>query len=162
MCARRFDLHAPRRGAASGEVVEFRIRHKLQRSIPGGRAKNSRRIPQRIARAIVAAEIPLISGDFIFPVIIFPAGKQVAKPAAIGMKSLLVLGAIVGFLIGAGFGLAASSPWPTTIWRAGAAALAAGVLTRWWGRIWMQGLRDSLEQRRSHRPPPAPAPTPKK
>lgn len=67
------------------------------------------------------------------------------------MKALIVLGAIVGFLIGAGFGLAASSPWPATLWRACAAALGACILTRWWGRIWMQGLRDSLEQRRARR-----------
>ena len=68
------------------------------------------------------------------------------------MKALIVLGAIVGFLIGAGFGLAASSPWPAMLWRSCAAALVACLLTRWWGRIWMQGLRDSLEQRRVRRP----------
>jgi len=67
------------------------------------------------------------------------------------MKALIVLGAIVGFLIGAGFGLAASSPWPSALWRACAAALAASILTRWWGRIWIQGLRDSLQQRRARR-----------
>jgi hypothetical protein len=37
------------------------------------------------------------------------------------------------------------------LWRACAAALTACILTRWWGRIWMQGLRDSLEQRRVRR-----------
>jgi hypothetical protein len=67
------------------------------------------------------------------------------------MKALIVLGAVVGFLIGAGFGLAASSPWPSDLWRACAASLAACILTRWWGRVWMEGLRDSLEQRRMHR-----------
>ena len=71
------------------------------------------------------------------------------------MKALIILGAIVGFLIGAGFGLAASSPWPSALWRACAAALAACILTRWWGRIWMQGLRDSLEQRRARRTMPS-------
>ena len=64
------------------------------------------------------------------------------------MKALMILGAIVGFLIGAGFGLAASSSWPAALWKACAAALVAGVLTRWWGRIWIHGLRDSLQQRR--------------
>jgi hypothetical protein len=67
------------------------------------------------------------------------------------MKALIILGAIVGFLIGAGFGLAASSPWPSALWRACAASLVACVLTRWWGRVWMQGLRDSLEQQRRAR-----------
>ncbi|MGO8765225.1 MAG: hypothetical protein ACLQSR_08845 [Limisphaerales bacterium] len=74
------------------------------------------------------------------------------------MKALVVLGAIVGFLVGAGFGLAANSPWPSTLWRASAAAFAACFLTRWWGRIWVQGLRDSLEQRRARRNAPTPAP----
>jgi hypothetical protein len=68
------------------------------------------------------------------------------------MKSLIILGAIVGFLIGAGFGLASSSPWPATLWHACAAALFATVLTRWWNRVWLQGLRESLEQRRARRP----------
>ena len=67
------------------------------------------------------------------------------------MKALIVLGAIVGFLIGAGFGLATNSPWPSALWRACAAALAAAILTRWWSRVWMQSLRDSLEQRRTRR-----------
>lgn len=71
------------------------------------------------------------------------------------MKALIVLGAIVGFLTGAGFGLAASSPWPSALWHASATALGACLLTRWWGGIWMQGLRDSLEQRRARRPAPA-------
>jgi hypothetical protein len=29
--------------------------------------------------------------------------------------------------------------------------LAAAVLTRWWGRVWIQGLQDSLEQQRRMR-----------
>jgi uncharacterized membrane protein YeiB len=72
------------------------------------------------------------------------------------MKALIILGAIVGFLIGAGFGLAGSSPWPAALWRACAAALVATVLTRWWSRVWMQGLRESLEQRRARHPAAAP------
>jgi hypothetical protein len=68
------------------------------------------------------------------------------------MKALIILGSIVGFLIGAGFGLASSSPWPAAFWRACAAALAATILTRWWTRVWLQGLRDSLDQRRMKRP----------
>jgi hypothetical protein len=64
------------------------------------------------------------------------------------MKALMILGAIVGFLIGTGFGLAASSPWPSALWRSCVAALIAAVLTRWWGRIWMKGLNESLHNRR--------------
>ena len=68
------------------------------------------------------------------------------------MKALMILGSIVGFLIGTGFGLAARSSWPTSLWRACAAALVAAILARWWGRIWLDGLRDSLQQRPHARP----------
>ena len=63
------------------------------------------------------------------------------------MKALMILGALIGFLIGLGFGLAGRSPWPDALWRACAAALAAAVLTRWWSRVWLRGLREALEQR---------------
>jgi hypothetical protein len=71
------------------------------------------------------------------------------------MKALIVFGAIVGFLIGAGAGLAGNSPLPTTLWHACAAALGAAILTRWWSGVWIQSLRDSLDQR--HRPRPTEA-----
>jgi hypothetical protein len=69
------------------------------------------------------------------------------------MKALMIFGAIVGFLIGTGFGLAGSSPWPSALWRACAAALVAALLTRWWSRVWMKGLRDALQERRAMRAP---------
>ncbi len=65
------------------------------------------------------------------------------------MKALMILGAIVGFLIGTGFGMASQSPWPQSLWRASVAALVAALLTRWWTRVWMRGLRDALEHRRN-------------
>jgi hypothetical protein len=65
------------------------------------------------------------------------------------MKALMILGAIVGFSIGIGFGLAGRSPWPQALWHAGAAALVAAFLTRWWTRVWLKGLRESLEHRRN-------------
>ena len=71
------------------------------------------------------------------------------------MKALMILGAIVGFLIGSGFSLAGHGAWSPSLWRACAAALVAAVLTRWGGRIWLNGLREALEQRR-HSCPTAP------
>ena len=68
------------------------------------------------------------------------------------MKSLMILGSLVGFLIGAGFSLAGECPWPTALWRAAVAALLVAFLTRWWGRVWVQGLREALEQKRHLRP----------
>ena len=67
------------------------------------------------------------------------------------MKSLMILGSLVGFLIGAGFSLAGECPWPTALWRACIASLAIALLTRWWSRIWVQGLGEALEQRRHAR-----------
>jgi hypothetical protein len=68
------------------------------------------------------------------------------------MKSFMILGANVGFLIGAGFSLMENCPWPTALWRACIAALAAAVLARWWSRIWLQGLHSAIEKRRHARP----------
>jgi hypothetical protein len=70
------------------------------------------------------------------------------------MKALMILGAVIGFLIGGGFSLAYQSPWPSALWRACVAALAAFILTRWWTGIWMRGLRESLETRHHPRPVP--------
>lgn len=65
------------------------------------------------------------------------------------MKSLMVLGAILGFLVGLGFGLAGHTEWPSALWNACAAALATGLLMRWWGRVWIRSLEQALEQRRA-------------
>ena len=44
------------------------------------------------------------------------------------MKSFMIFGAMVGFLIGAGFSLAGYCPWDTALWRACAAALLGAML----------------------------------
>ncbi len=62
------------------------------------------------------------------------------------MKSLMILGGMIGLVIGLAFGLAHRSPWPDALWRAAAAALAAGVMMRWWGRVWIKSLRAAHEQ----------------
>ena len=74
------------------------------------------------------------------------------------MKAFMILGAITGFLLGTGFGLIAQTPWPVSLWRASVAALAAAVLARWWSGVWLQGLRDALEQRHRARTTEAVAP----
>jgi hypothetical protein len=68
------------------------------------------------------------------------------------MKAFVVLGSIVGFLTGATFGMAGNSPLSTALWRACAGALAAAILTRWWSRVWVDSLRDSLERRENPSP----------
>jgi hypothetical protein len=63
------------------------------------------------------------------------------------MKQLMILGGLVGFLIGTGFGLAQESAWPSVIWRSCIASFAAGMLLRWWGKIWVQGLEQAHRER---------------
>jgi hypothetical protein len=67
------------------------------------------------------------------------------------MKSYMIFGAIVGFLIGIGFSLNGNCSWSTAFWRGCAVALAAGVLTRWWGRVWLESLRDAHRERQYKR-----------
>lgn len=71
----------------------------------------------------------------------------------------MILGSLVGFVTGTGFGMASRSSWAETLWRACAAALIVAVLMRWWARIWANSLRDALKQRQSQ--PAAAKPTTK-
>jgi len=79
------------------------------------------------------------------------------------MKSYMIFGAIVGFLIGTGFSVTGDCSWSTAFWRGCVVALVAGVLTRWWGRVWLESLRDANRQRQYQRMVPAAKPktTPK-
>jgi hypothetical protein len=76
------------------------------------------------------------------------------------MKSHIILGSILGFLVGAGFSLADQCTWATALWRACVAALVAAILTRWWSKIFLQSLGDAIRQRRqaSSNPPAKPKP----
>jgi hypothetical protein len=82
------------------------------------------------------------------------------------MKSLMILGALIGFLTGAAFGLAARSDGPSIFWHASVAALVSGVLVRWWGRVWVRNWKAAWEdrlaelgaRRQESKPPTAPKP----
>jgi hypothetical protein len=63
------------------------------------------------------------------------------------MRPLLLLGALVGFLTGTILGLLNHSGWPAILWRSAFAALAVGVLFRWWGKCWTQSLRVAQQER---------------
>jgi len=76
----------------------------------------------------------------------FFVGKPSAKQPPNTMKSFMILGAVIGFLIGAGFSLAGDCPWSIALWRAPVGALAAALLARWWWGIWHEGLRKAIEQ----------------
>ncbi len=65
------------------------------------------------------------------------------------MKLIMVLGGVIGFGIGVGFSWAQGSGWPAIVWRATVTALVAGVLLRWWGRLWIKCLRDAQLERQA-------------
>lgn len=65
------------------------------------------------------------------------------------MKLIMVLGGFIGFAIGLGFSWAQGSPWPSVVWRAAIAAVMAGILLRWWGRLWIQCLHQSRRERQA-------------
>jgi hypothetical protein len=67
------------------------------------------------------------------------------------MKSMMILGAMAGFLLGAGSSYAGNCTHSTIFWHASVTAWAAGILARWWGRIWFESLADALEQQRRAR-----------
>ena len=59
----------------------------------------------------------------------------------------MILGGLIGFLIGISFGIAQGSAWPAVIWRASIATFLAGILLRWWGAVWVKGLRQAHRER---------------
>lgn len=62
------------------------------------------------------------------------------------MKKMMMMGGFLGFGIGVVTGLVNEVTWPALFLRACVAALVSGLLFRWWGRVWLSGLKDSLEQ----------------
>jgi hypothetical protein len=62
------------------------------------------------------------------------------------MKFALILGALAGFAIGVLSGLAAKSSWQTCVVNGSAGALGLALLLRWWRKVWMRSLAESLEQ----------------
>ena len=63
------------------------------------------------------------------------------------MKSFMILGSLVGFVIGAVCSFAGDCPLPTALGRACITALLAAMLTRWWSHIWFDGLQNAIENR---------------
>ena len=78
------------------------------------------------------------------------------------MKSMMILGAMAGFILGAGGSYAGDCASSTIFWHATVTALVGGILARWWGQIWFTGLADALEQQRRARAQAAETKTPAK
>lgn len=62
------------------------------------------------------------------------------------MKKMMIMGGLMGFGIGVVTGLVKEVTWPALFLRACVAALISGLLFRWWGRVWISGLKESLAQ----------------
>jgi len=67
------------------------------------------------------------------------------------MKSMMILGSMTGFILGAGSSLAGDCTGATAFWHATVAALVGGILARWCGRMWLTGLADAMEKQRRAR-----------
>jgi hypothetical protein len=66
------------------------------------------------------------------------------------MKSLLLIGGLLGFGIGFAFSWMEENAWPSILWHACLSAYLTGLLLRWWGRAWLKGLNASINERRTH------------
>jgi hypothetical protein len=65
------------------------------------------------------------------------------------MKSLLLIGGLLGFGIGFAFSWMKENAWPSILWHACLSAYLTGLLMRWWGRAWIKGLSDATIERRA-------------
>jgi hypothetical protein len=70
------------------------------------------------------------------------------------MRLLMILGGLIGFLIGISLGAAQGASLPEILWRSSVAAFLAGVVLRWWGKVWMTSLKKELQDRSAaaHKP----------
>ena len=62
------------------------------------------------------------------------------------IRTLMILGALTGFSIGIGFGLARQGDAKWVFLKACIAAYAAAILMRWWGRIWIRSIREMHQE----------------
>ena len=71
----------------------------------------------------------------------------------------MIIGALMGFLIGSGFGLSRQGDWPGTFWKACVTAYLAGMLMKWWAKTWMKALEETLQKKARQETAPEEAPT---
>jgi hypothetical protein len=63
------------------------------------------------------------------------------------MKSLMLVGGVLGWAVGMGFGYSQGHAWPACFWHGCLAAYLTALLMRWWGRVWRKSLLQSLQER---------------
>ncbi|MGC8744138.1 MAG: hypothetical protein ACP5T0_09705 [Verrucomicrobiia bacterium] len=59
------------------------------------------------------------------------------------MKLMLMIGGLIGFGTGVMLGLAQSGSWQDIIWKSAVAAYIAGILMKWWGKIWVKCIKEA-------------------
>ena len=69
------------------------------------------------------------------------------------MKSLLLIGGLLGFATGLFFSWLQESSWPASLWHASLAAYLTALLMRWWGHAWQRSLASALHERQTANPP---------
>ena len=62
------------------------------------------------------------------------------------IRTLMLLGALTGFAIGIGFGLARQGDSKWIFLKACVAAYLAALLMRWWGKIWIRSIREMHQE----------------
>jgi hypothetical protein len=78
------------------------------------------------------------------------------------MKSLLLVGGVLGFGAGLALSLIQEEAWPTCLWHGSVGAYVSAMLMRWWGQAWQRNLEQALLERENTPPPLLPTPTPPK
>jgi hypothetical protein len=69
------------------------------------------------------------------------------------MKSLLLMGGLLGFTIGWLFSWAENGSESVCLWHACLAAYFTAMLMKWWGAAWRKGLVEAMRERQvTHRP----------
>jgi hypothetical protein len=63
------------------------------------------------------------------------------------MKSLLLVGGVLGWGVGVASSYSRGNAWPACLWHGCLAAYLTALLMRWWGRAWRKSLEQSLQER---------------
>jgi hypothetical protein len=62
------------------------------------------------------------------------------------MKSLLLIGGLLGFCAGLSLSWAEECSWPACLWHGSLAAYLTALLMRWWGSAWRKNLEDAMNE----------------
>lgn len=62
------------------------------------------------------------------------------------MKSLMLLGGVLGFAIGLLCSRVHENSWSYCLWHAALASYVGGWLMGWWGRAWQKNLKNSAQE----------------